>query len=276
LQRLAKMDQPFFLAAGFMKPHLPFNAPAKYWDMYKPEDIDLADNPFEPTDAPKESIHNWGELRKYYGIPQKGNMPEDLARDLVHGYYACVSYTDAQIGRLLDELDRLNLRDNTIVILWGDHGWNLGEHTLWCKHCCYNTSLQTPMLLSAPGYKQGVQTQALTEFVDIYPTLAELCGLPIPEHCEGVSMKPLMENPDRPWKEAVYTRWKQGESIRTDRYLYTEFFDKNWQVVSRMLYDHVKDPQENVNIARHADNRALVEKLSAMLHDNYSAARVMN
>ncbi|MHC4742749.1 MAG: sulfatase, partial [Planctomycetota bacterium] len=135
LRCLKDMDKPFFLALGFLKPHLPFNAPKKYWDMYKREEIDLADNPFRPKGAPDAALHNWGELRSYAGIPKKGPLSEDMARTLVHGYYACVSCTDAQIGRVLDELKRLGLDDNTIVVLWGDHGWNLGEHGLWCKHC---------------------------------------------------------------------------------------------------------------------------------------------
>ncbi|MCK4965914.1 sulfatase, partial [bacterium] len=164
LNRLNKMDKPFFLAVGFLKPHLPFNAPKKYWDLYKRESIDLADNPFRPKGAPDAALHNWGELRQYVGIPGKGPLSDELARTLVHGYYACVSYTDAQIGRVVGELDRLGLRENTVIVLWGDHGWQLGEHGLWCKHCNFETSLHSPLIVSAPEFNGGQKTKALTEF----------------------------------------------------------------------------------------------------------------
>ncbi|MEZ6046473.1 MAG: sulfatase [Planctomycetaceae bacterium] len=153
LQRLSKQQEPFYLAVGFYKPHLPFNAPRKYWDLYDQNQIKLPKNYYVPEDAPAESIHNSGELRAYSNIPKTGPVSDETARNLIHGYYACVSYTDAQIGKVLDELDRLGLAENTIVVLWGDHGWNLGEHTLWCKHSCYETSLQIPLIVRAPGMK---------------------------------------------------------------------------------------------------------------------------
>lgn len=265
LKRLSDMDKPFFLALGFFKPHLPFNAPKRYWDLYKREKIDLADNPFRPKGAPDAALHNWGELRSYAGIPPKGPLSEELARTLIHGYYACVSYTDAQIGVVLSELDRLGLRKNTIVVLWGDHGWNLGEHGLWCKHCNFETSLHSPLIVTAPGIKAGQRTNALTEYLDIYPSLSELCSLPLPEHLHGKSFVPLMKNPNRPWKEAVFSRYYNGESVKTDRYRYTEWHRKNGTRYARMLYDHKTDPHENVNIAELPQNTAVVEKLSKML-----------
>lgn len=266
LRRLKGMDRPFFLATGFVKPHLPFNAPKKYWDLYDASKINLADNSYRPKDAPDAAIHNWGELRAYHGIPKKGPLSEEMARKLIHGYYACTSYTDAQIGRLLGELDRLGLRDNTIVVLWGDHGWNLGEHTLWCKHCHFQTSLRAPLIVRVPGLKGGVKTDGLTEFVDIYPSLCELAGLPAPKHIEGRSFVPLMKDPKRPWKDAVYSRFHRGESVRTDRYCYTEWIGKNGKMDARMLYDQKLDPDENVNIAERPENAELVKKLSARLH----------
>ncbi len=265
LRRLAKKDEPFFLAVGFLKPHLPFNAPSKYWDLYERDKIDMADNPFRPKNAPDAAMHNWGELRNYYDIPQKGSLSDEKARTLVHGYYACVSYTDAMIGKLMDELNALNLKDNTIIILWGDHGWNLREHGLWCKHCNFKTSLQAPLMVSAPGMKQGIQTDALTEFVDIYPSLCELCELPLPEHLDGKSFVPLLKNPDQEWKKAVFSRFYAGDSVKTDRYLYTEWRDKKGDVYARMLYDHKNDPKENVNIAEKPENKALVGRLSNLL-----------
>ena len=265
LRRLKRMDKPFFLALGYLKPHLPFNAPKKYWDMYKREEIDLADNPFRPKGAPDAALHNWGELRAYAGIPPKGPLSDEQARTLIHGYYACVSYTDAQIGRVLAELDVLGLRDNTIVILWGDHGWNLGEHGLWCKHCNFETSLHSPLIIKGPGIGGGKKCNALTEYLDIYPSLCELSDLPIPEHVQGKSFVPLLQNPNLPWKKAVFSRYFRGDSVKTDRYRYTQWHDKNGKVYARMLYDHHVDPVENVNIADRPRNKQIVEKLSRML-----------
>lgn len=265
LRRLKKVDKPFFLALGFFKPHLPFNAPKRYWDMYRPEEIDLADNPFRPKGAPDAALHNWGELRAYDGIPKKGHLSDDMARTLIHGYYACVSYTDAQIGRVLAELDRLGLRDDTVVVLWGDHGWNLGEHGLWCKHCNFETSLHSPLIVRAPGIKAGSRTNALTEYLDIYPSLCELCELPLAGHLQGKSFVPLLKNPNLPWKKAVFSRYFKGDSVKTDRYRYTEWRDKSGKVYARMLYDHKVDLVENVNIAERPQNKKLVAKMSKML-----------
>ncbi|MHC4313724.1 MAG: sulfatase-like hydrolase/transferase [Planctomycetota bacterium] len=265
LKRLSNMDKPFFLALGFFKPHLPFNAPKKYWDLYKREQIDLADNPFRPKGAPDAALHNWGELRNYVGIPPKGPLSDELARTLIHGYYACVSYTDAQIGVVLSELDRLGLRKNTIVVLWGDHGWNLGEHGLWCKHCNFETSLHSPLIVTAPGIKAEQKTNALTEYIDIYPSLSQLCDLPLPAHLHGKSFVPLMKKPNLPWKKAVFSRYYNGDSVKTDRYRYTEWHRKNGTKYARMLYDHKTDPHENVNISELPQNKALIKKLSKML-----------
>jgi len=267
LRRLKGMDKPFFLALGFLKPHLPFNAPKKYWDLYKRQEIDLADNPFRPKGAPDAALHNWGELRAYEGIPKEGPLPDELARTLVHDYYACVSYTDAQIGRVASELERLGLRDNTIVLLWGDHGWNLGEHGLWCKHCNFETSLHSPLIITAPGIVGGKKGNALTEYLDIYPSLCELCNLEIPAHLQGKSFVPLMKNPNLPGKKAVFSRYQDGDSVKTDRYRYTEWRGKNSKVYARMLYDHHIDPFENVNISERPENKELVQNLSKMLEE---------
>ena len=272
-------DKPFFMAMGFYKPHLPFNAPKKYWDLYRRQDIRLADNPFVPKDAPSYATTNWGELRNYYGIPKQGPCPDELARQLIHGYYACVSYTDAMIGRLLDELDRLGLRDNTAIILWGDHGWKLGEHAGWCKHTNFELDTHVPMILSVPGMTTaGQRTRALTEFVDIYPTLCEACGLSLPKHLEGVSVMPLVARPSRPWKKAAFSQYPRGKvtgySMRTERFRYTEWQNrKTGEVLARELYDHERDPHENVNAAGQPQYRADVERLSKMLKAGWRAAR---
>jgi arylsulfatase A-like enzyme len=262
LGRLKSQDKPFFLAVGFFKPHLPFVAPKKYWDLYDHENIELPNNYHVPKDAPRESIHTSGELRAYSGIPAKGPVSTETARNLIHGYYACVSYTDAQIGKLLDELDRLKLTDNTIVVLWGDHGWNLGEHTLWCKHSCYETSMQIPLIVTAPGIKGGQRRTGLAESIDLYPSLCELAGLPLPAHLQGLSFAKLMKNPQADWKTAAVGRFKYGDTIRTDAFRFTEYTDAKGRLQSTMLYDHSTDPRENENVVRGNDvAERLAEKL---------------
>jgi len=271
-------DKPFFLAMGLYKPHLPFNAPKKYWDMYMPDDIKLADNPFIPKDAPSYATTSWGELRNYYGIPKKGPCSDKLARRLIHGYYACISYIDTMIGRLLDELDRLKLRKNTVIILWGDHGWKLGEHAGWCKHTNFELDTHVPMILSVPGMKTaGQRTRALTEYVDIYPTLSEVCGLQAPGHLEGLSMVPLLKNPELSWKKAAFSQYPRGKvmgySIRTKRFRYTEWKNRGTGKVQALeLYDHRKDPQENINAAARPEYRQDVQRLGRMLESGWRAA----
>jgi arylsulfatase A-like enzyme len=178
-----------------------------------------------------------------------------------------VSYTDAQIGKLLDELDRLNLSGNTIVVLWGDHGWNLGEHTLWCKHSCFETSMHAPLIVKTLGVEGGRKTGALTEFIDIYPSLCELAGLPLPEHLHGKSFVPLLHQPDQKWKEAAIGRFRNGDTIRTDQFRFSEYTSPGGAFMSRMLYDHRSDPEENRNVAeqpaRQGDVRRLGEQLRA-------------
>jgi len=272
LHRLRNEREPFFLAAGFIKPHLPFNAPKRYWDYYRRDDVDLADNPYAPEGAPSQALHNWGELRQYVGIPTDGPLPEELARNLVHGYYAATSYTDAQVGRVLAELDRLGLRENTIVVLWGDHGWQLGEHGLWCKHCNFNTSLNAPLVVRVPGLVSGETSRALVEFADVYPTLCELSGLPLPEHLEGTSLLPLLGEPDLPWKRAVFSRYFAGDSVRTERHLYTQWTDDNGSVTGRMLYDHAVDPDENRNVSDLPENRELITELAGLIERGWQAA----
>lgn len=266
-------DRPFFLAVGFLKPHLPFNAPKCYWDLYDPDEIQLPELDHWPERAPEIALTDWSELRAYAGIPQHGPVSRELARKLIHGYLACVSFTDAQIGKLLDELDRLGLRRKTIVILWGDHGWKLGEYGAWCKHTNFELDTNAPLLLSVPGERHaGKSTSALVEFVDIYPTLAELCDLPIPGHCEGVSLVPLLEDPGRPWKEAAFSQYPRdggkvmGYTLRTARWRYTEWIDrKSGRVVARELYDHAKGPVARGNLAGLKQWEPTVRELSRLL-----------
>jgi len=281
LQEISRKKEPFFLAVGFFKPHLPFVAPKKYWDLYDPARIELAPNKFRPKDAPDYAILPGAELRAFHGIPE-GPIPDDLARQLKHGYYASVSYTDAQVGKLLDELRRLGLDKDTIVILWGDHGWKLGEHDAWSKHSTVENDTRVPLLLSVPGMKNaGAHTDALVEFVDIYPTLSELAGLPLPGHLEGTSFKPLLDDPGRPWKSAAFSQYPRpdkglmGYSMRTDRHRFTVWLDRNdhSKVDAVELYDQQTDPQENTNIARDPANAELVAKLMAQWKQGWQGAR---
>jgi arylsulfatase A-like enzyme len=287
LQELSKKKEPFFLAVGFIKPHLPFVSPKKYWDLYDESKIELAPNRFYPIDAPEYAIRKYGnEVKNYKDIPATGSFSDELSRKLRHGYYAGVSYTDAQVGKLLDELDRLGLSKNTIVILWGDHGWKLGEHDAWAKHSNCENDTNAPLILSAPGMKHpGSHTNALVEFVDVYPTLSELAGLPLPKHLEGTSLKPLLDDPQRPWKTAAFSQYPRpgtktaagdlmGYTMRTERYRFTVWLaDKDHTKIDALeLYDHQTDPQENINIAKKPANAALVEQLMAQWHKGWKGA----
>jgi len=268
LVKLKKSGKPFFLATGFFKPHLPFNAPKKYWDLYDPNEIKMPENTYKPKDAPDESMHDWGELRSYSGIPTEGSLTDEVARNLKHGYYACVSYTDAQVGKILNALDSLGMRENTVVVLWGDHGWNLREHGLWCKHCNFHTSLHTPLIVSAPGYAKNKSAETITEFVDVYPTLCELAEIPVADHAEGKSFVNVLKNPDAEIDGIAVSRWREGWTLIKDDYFYTEWFDNNDQVYARMLFNHSNDPDENVSIVLKEENKQLVTELSNVLHQN--------
>jgi iduronate 2-sulfatase len=274
---------PFFLAVGFAKPHLPFVAPKKYWDMYDPATIRLAPNPYHPEDSPPYALTNSTELRNYNNVPIKDKIGDDLARQLKHGYYAAVSYTDAQVGKVLDELERQGLTKNTIIVLWGDHGWKLGEHGEWAKHSNVENDTNAPLLLAAPGMKAaGRHSRALVEFVDIYPTLAELAGLSLPGQLEGVSFKPLLDSPELKWKPAAFSQYPRGQrmgySMRTDRYRMTVWVqrDNHDQVDFVELYDHQSDPQENTNVAHRPVNAALVKQLMEQWKAGWKAARPLS
>ncbi len=271
LDEFKNSDEPFFLAVGFLKPHLPFNAPKKYWDLYDFDEIKLPENMQKPENAPNECMHSFGELRNYIDVPDTGPMEEEFMRKLIHGYYACVSYTDTQIGKVLNELERLGLAENTIVILWGDHGWHLGEHNLWCKHCNFEKVLHTPLVLRAPGKMKNIQTNALVEYIDIYPSLCELASLPKPFHLQGDSFVPLTENPNQPWKEEIYCRWIKGETIVTQTHTYTEWLDdKTGELNARMLYNLEEDPEETVDVSEVKANKSLVDELSVKLKKHIS------
>ena len=296
LKRMKKKNKPFFLALGYYRPHLPFAVPKKYWDLYDRNAIPLASNPFLPKNAPVHAMNSMYELRGYSDFshikhPSEYHIPDDKARLLKHGYYASVSYIDACIGRLMNTLKELELIDNTIVILWGDHGWKLGEHNSWCKQTNYDIDTHAPLIISAPGIKsKGSKSYALTELVDIFPTLCDLAGIETPSYLQGLSVRPLLDQPDLPWKEAVFSQFHRrpritpdgkrymGYSMRTKRYHYVEWFywdDKNKvakELAAKELYDHRTDPQENNNIAILPENIKIVNKLSEQLKAGWRAA----
>jgi len=280
MKRLAKQDKPFFLATGFVRPHLPFVVPRKYWDLYDRKAIPVATNPFLPKSSPAFAMNTMYELRDYFDFagtpsPSQGSLTEAQQRRLKHGYYASVSFVDALIGRLLSELDSLGLADNTIVVLWGDHGWKLGEHNSWCKQSNYEIDARVPLIIRAPNAAgNGRASKALVELVDVYPTLCELAGLHIGEQLEGKSVARLLANPDRNWKDAAFSQFQRrngnvplmGYSMRTGQYRYIEWQDRrSREVVATELYDHSLDPQENENIASDAKHSELLTALSNQL-----------
>ncbi|MEQ1859244.1 MAG: sulfatase [Chthoniobacteraceae bacterium] len=280
LRGFKKSGEAFFLAVGFLKPHLPFCAPKKYWDMHDPAKFALAARSTPPDGAPAWAPSSWGELRAYSDIPETGPIDDAKARTLIHGYYAATSYMDAQLGRVLDELDTLGLAKNTIIVLWGDHGWHLGDHGMWCKHSNYEQATRAPLILAAPGKAGGQKTRALAEFVDIYPTLCELAGIEKPAHLQGDSLVPWLTAPGRATKTAahqVYPRGSKetgpllGHAVRTDRWRYVEWRKKDDSIAARELYDLRDDPTETVNLAGKPEHEADVREHSALVQRRLSA-----
>lgn len=239
--------RPFFLAVGFNNPHLPFVAPKKYWDLYDRNTIPAPANPDPPRGAPEFALTKGGDLRIYRDIPPTGPVPDEQARALRHGYDAAVSYMDACVGRVLDELDRLDLRRRTIVVLWGDQGWQLGEHGQWSKHTNYEAATRVPLIVSVPGGRPG-RSERLVESLDVYPTLAELCGLErdLDRRLEGTSFVPLLRDPRRPWKAAAFSQFPRtipavgrcmGYAMRTERYRLVEWAVPEKKFRVHELYD---------------------------------------
>ncbi len=257
----AHKDKPFFIAAGFYKPHTPWVTPKKYFDLYPMDPIALPKiTPQTPDEYPAPALASTRPW-PYFGI-----TPEQ-ARECKRAYYAAISFVDAQIGRLLDAVDRLGLRDNTIIVFWSDHGYHLGEHGLWFKQSCFEESARVPLIVSVPGQKTAGQASTRpVELVDLYPTLAELAGLTLPQHLQGFSLRPLIDEPRAPWDHPAYTQVQRGadpgHSVRTERWRYTEWgFGKKGQE----LYDHENDPQELRNLAKDAKYADVVAQMKTLL-----------
>ena len=281
---LKSKNQPFFLAVGFAKPHLPFVAPKKYWDLYDPNTIPVPTIDHLPEGSPSFAGHISGELHNYPGVPKENPIPKDFAKSLRHGYYACISYTDAQIGKVLDALDKEGLSDSTIIVLWGDHGWQLGDHGLWHKHTNFELAARAPLLISVPrSLSAGRKCDACVEFVDVYPTLAEVCGLPPPSKIEGNSLKNFLDNPSAPSTEVAISQYPRrdsatgtdvmGYSIRDSRWRATFWRERNSaRIVATELYDEQNDPAETVSLANKPEHKTLMESFAKYLPPVGSAA----
>jgi len=271
LAELTNANKPFFFAIGFYKPHLPFNAPKKYWDLYDPAKIQLSPNPEAPAGADKRlTLHGSGEMfGNYGGHKAKGGagkrISDTWARHLRHGYFASVSYVDAQIGKVLTQIDKTGLADNTIVVVWGDHGWHLGDHTIWGKHSTFERALRSALIIRTPNLQAaGKPTNAIVESVDLYPTLAELAGLKAPTSLDGKSLTNVLTNPNANARSGARGFWRRsavGHTIRTDRYRLVRWFDAKSPDKTRFveLYDHQVDPNETANVA--AKNQKIVQEL---------------
>lgn len=263
LGELAKRKEPFFLGIGFFKPHLPFNSPAKYWDMYDENTLELTPSPDLPVNVSKASLHQSSEFNGYKAGDENASLEKPLsdayARKIRHAYFAAVSYTDAQVGKVLNELERSGLAENTIVVVWGDHGWHLGDQRVWGKHTIFERALNSALIVKLPeSVHAGKRVNKVVSSVDIYPTVMELCGVEMPFKTDGTSMAGLISNPSLPgWQEASYGYFSKGITLRTGRYRLTKYFRTEQPTVE--LYDHQTDPFENTNIAgNHPD---LIESL---------------
>ncbi|MDB6174945.1 MAG: sulfatase [Chthoniobacteraceae bacterium] len=273
----AKPDEPFFMAVGFLKPHMPFCAPKKYWDLYDRAAFSLPERRTPPDGAPAFAPTNWSEVRQYSDIPETGPLDDETARMLIHGYHAAVSYVDAQLGRVLDALDASGLAEKTIIVLWGDHGWHLGDHGMWSKHTNYEEAARIPVIVAGPGILKG-KSAALIETVDIYPTLAELADLPAPSAAvEGRSFVPALHDLTQGAKDYILHTFPRGERIgralRTTQYRLVE-----WKVPGAPaeraeieLYDYENDPLETKNLAN--DRPEVVVKLRGILSSQFPEAK---
>lgn len=265
LEELATKDQPFFLGVGFFKPHLPFTSPKKYWDMYDESSLSLTPVPGLPENVNKASLHESNEFASYKLGDEDADLDHPVsdayAQKLRHAYFACVSYADAQIGKVLDKLDELGLRENTIVVVWGDHGWHLGDFRIWGKHTLFDWALRSTLIIDAPQTKGERNCNKVVSSVDIYPTLLDLCNIRVSYPLDGESLTPLLNKPSGNWKGEAYSYFKQGFTVRTDRYRLTKYYRDAQPVIE--LYDHKTDPYEKTNIAR--NNQKLINKLMPKL-----------
>lgn len=278
-------DTAFFLAVGFRRPHLPFSAPKRYWDLYQGIAIPMPFPHRAPSDAPDIALHNGVELRGYTDIPDTGQISLGNIRELRHGYYASISYIDAQIGKLLEELERLALLENTLIVLWSDHGFHLGELGLWCKTTNFEKDTHVPLIISSPLLEnRGKHSDALVELVDIYPTMVELAGLPIPDELDGTSMAPVIADPARSWKKAAFSQFPRpwmykekpevmGYSVRASHFRYTEWRDLHSGLpTDKELYHYGVDNIEHQNLAGNPEYQDVEQAMKRLLDKGWEQA----
>ena len=258
LAKLAKKEDPFFLAVGFKKPHLPFVAPTKYWELFDRDAIKLAPFQEHAEGSPTYAWHDSNELRSYNGVPASGPLDEATQRKLIHGYYASVAYIDALIGTILDQLEALNLDDNTVIVFWGDHGWHLGDHGIWCKHTNYEQATRVPLIITTPG-AQKQDSNMPAELVDLFPTLCDLAGLPKPNNLDGVSLAPTITAENHSVRAVALSQFprgsKMGYALRSERFRYIAWYEvgkndgaqKGDTITATELYDYQVDPLEKRN-----------------------------
>ena len=286
MNQLKGGKKPFFLAVGFHKPHLPFCAPKKYWNLYKRDQFSIAEFQHKAANSPDMAYQSSGELKLYTDIPNFNSfsdnelnyLPVDKQKELLHGYYAATSYMDAQLVKVLNELDRLGLTDNTIVVLWGDHGWHLGDHGMWCKHTDFEQATHACLLMKGiKGMPKNIKPTTQCEFVDIFPTLCEMTNIPTPKYLDGISLLPAIKNPSAELKQYAFSQYPRGKAmgytIRTKRFRYTEWIgdvfsaEKPYSqanILATEMYDYDKDHLETRSIigdASYANDLANMKKL---------------
>jgi iduronate 2-sulfatase len=268
--------QTFFLAVGFAKPHVPWISPKKYWELYDPAKFQLAQNEYLPKGAPEFAATSGADFFWFKDVPQVSGekLPEEYKRQCLHGYYAAISYVDAQVGRLLSALDETGLAKNTIIVFWSDHGYYMGEHTWWgAKHNNYEGATRNCLIIATPGQKTaGQSTEALAQSVDLAPTLTELCGLPAHSGFQGRSLKPVLDDPEAKVNDAAYSWYPKGgylgTTMRTDKWRYVEWTKPGAETV-RELYNQVVDPQNNLNVATNPEHEKLTGTLGKRLREKF-------
>jgi len=283
MQGFQQKNKPFFITIGFKKPHLPFVAPTKYWNLYNRNEIELAAFQEKAEGAPTYAYHTFGELKNYAdikeNIDQNGRVIDAKQRELIHGYYASVSYIDAQLGKIMDYLDASGLQKNTLVVLIGDHGWHLGDHGLWNKHSNYEQATRTPMIVRMPKGMTGFKNTSPVELIDVFPTICDVAGLKKPNNLQGLSLIPIIDGSATKVQEAALSQYprndKMGYALRTDNYRYVEWRQGNYKkskdymngkVVATELYDYEKDPLETKNLAKDPSYAKVVKHLHTLLN----------
>lgn len=281
LDRMLETKQNFFMSVGYRKPHLPFVAPKKYWDMYDRTSITVAKNHYQPENMPSHARTNWGELKSYRDIPSDATeLSAEKMLELTHGYYACISYVDAQIGRLLQGLESKGLSENTVIVLTSDHGYKLGEHKMWCKHTNFDIDLKVPLIVRVPGSSlSGQRSNGIVELIDLFPTFCDYAGISVPKTLDGSSFRGLIEDPESKGKQYAYSqypsnangKYAMGYSLSDGKFRYTEWVNDQKKVNSRMLYNLLEDPNENLNIASKEEHFVRMLKYSTAIKKIKSA-----